>query len=101
MFLRDNRNKNIKKNNKILIIKFEKQANFLDGFNYTEIKDSYILNTLSDMQDKYGFKILKTNLKDCFYNSFIKLKCDKNDKFKIYSEFCNLLDGYIKNIDFK
>lgn len=71
-----------------------------DGeFSWTEITDSNILCVLSDLQEKYNFTIISLKLKDSLHESKIKIRCNKEDKNKIFINFCTKLSGEIENIE--
>ncbi len=65
------------------------------------ISNDYILGHLVKLQDKYDFDILSVSLKDIDKVSKIKIRCTKEDKSKIFVEFCIKLDKYICNFSFK
>lgn len=65
---------------------------------YKYVTDSYILSVLNSLQKEYDFKIISIHLKGCFYQSSIKIRCNREDKYKIFNAFCNVLDRHIENI---
>lgn len=81
-------------------LKFRKTYQFVDIGTWKEVTHGFLISTLVDLQKKYDFDIISTNLKDCFSNSYITIKCNKEDKCKIFSEYCSILSGEIENISF-
>lgn len=81
-------------------ISFKKSRyNWNGEFSWTETTDSNILCVLSDLQKKYNFTIISVKLKDSLHESKIKIKCDKEDKNKIFTDFCTNLSGKIENVE--
>lgn len=81
-------------------LKFRKTYQFVNWGVWKEITDASLMNVLLELQLKYDFDIVSTRFKDCFSNSYIKIECNKEDKRKIFSEYCLKLNGYIDNISF-
>ena len=83
-------------------MQFEKQCFPLNSYslNYKEVADNSLVSTLVGLQKKYEFKIISMNFQECFRKSTIKIKCKKEDKCKIFSEYCKLLGNNICNISF-
>ena len=70
----------------------------MDFESWKEVTDAHILYILSELQDKYNFEIITTKLKDTFDESQIVIKCNKEDKNKIFIDFCMKLSGQIEKI---
>lgn len=81
-------------------MKFKKTYQYVGHGNWKEITDGSLMSELFDLQEEYGFEIVSTSFKDCFYYSYIKIKCNKDDKSKIFGEYCSRLSGYIEDVSF-
>ena len=81
-------------------LKFRKAYQFVDFGVWKEVTDASLMNVLLALQQKYDFDIVSTKFKDCFGNSYITIKCNKEDKRKIFSEYCLKLNGQIDHISF-
>ena len=79
-------------------IRFKKSYQWVDFGSWKEVTDSHILYILSELQEKYNFEIIATKLKDTFNESKIVIKCNKEDKNKIFMNFCMKLSGKIEKI---
>lgn len=79
-------------------IKFNKKYQSVSWGVCKEVTDSYILYILRQLQGKYKFTVIKTKLKRCFYESYIIIRCTKDEKFDIFNEFCFRLNGKIENV---
>ena len=79
-------------------IRFKKSYQWVDSESWEEVTDSHILYILSELQEKYNFKIITAKLKDTFDESQIVIKCNKEDKYKIFMNFCMKLSGQIEEI---
>ena len=79
-------------------IRFKKSYQWADSESWEEVTDSHILYILSELQEKYNFEIITTKLKDTFGESQIVIKCNKEDKYKIFMNFCMKLSGQIEEI---
>lgn len=78
-------------------ISFRKHTN-----NFKYISDSGIINVLKHLQNEYyNFEIVKLNLKDCYGQSSIVIKCKRCDSYNIFLDFCSELDTWIKDIKFR
>lgn len=82
------------------ILKFQKSCQPVDYMNYRMVTDSCLMSVLLELQEKYGFEIISTDFKDVFEDSNIKIKCKKEDKHKIFGEYCVKLGKQICNISF-
>lgn len=69
-------------------------------YEHREISDAYLLSILLELQHKYYFDIISTRFNRSASTSYIKIKCDKSDKGKIFSDYCARLDGYIDSVSF-
>lgn len=87
-------------NRKKYKLKFRKSYQYVSWGTLKEVTDSALLNVLAKLQEKYNFEIISTKFKDCFDDSFVKIKCDKKDKNKIFGEFCNELNRKIERVSF-
>lgn len=77
-------------------IRFRKKYNYVTWGYWREVSDSYLLDILFKLQEKYNFEIISIRLKkhtDGF--SCIKIKCNKKDKQKIFTEYCIYLGNNI------
>lgn len=81
-------------------LKFNKTYQYVDWGAWKEITDASLMNVLLELQVKYDFDIVSTKFKDCFHDSYIEIKCNKEDKHKIFAEYCLKLSGKIENISF-
>ena len=81
-------------------ITFKKRYQSIGWGEWLEVSDSSIYEVLKALSEIYGFEIVKMKLKDCFGESFIKIKCNRSDKDKIFFDFCKKLGGEIENIKF-
>lgn len=81
-------------------LKFKKAYQHVDWGVWEEVTDASLMNVLLVLQQKYDFDIVSTKFKDCFGNSRITIKCNKEDKNKIFSEYCLKLNGKIDHISF-
>ena len=86
--------------NKRCKLKFRKTYQYVDWGSWKEVKDAYLISVLLELQSKYGFEIISTKFQDCFNDSYIKIKCNKEDKNKIFGEYCLRLNGQIEDISF-
>ena len=80
------------------IIRFEKSYQWVDFGSWKEVTDFHILYILSELQEKYNFEIISAKLKNTFDESEIVIKCNKEDKNKIFMDFCIKLSGQIEKI---
>lgn len=81
-------------------LKFRKSYQFVDFGVWKEVTDASLMNVLLALQQKYDFDIVSTKFKDFFDNSYIIIKCNKEDKRKVFSEYCLKLNGQIDHISF-
>ena len=81
-------------------LKFKKQYQAIDIGVWSEITDAALMYTLQKLQEKYNFEIVSVSFKDCFSYSCIKIKCHKDDRCKIFGEFCTMLNGQITAISY-
>ena len=81
-------------------MKFSKSYQFVNWGVHKEITDASLMSHLLQLQRKYKFEIVSTKFKNCFSNSYIKIKCNKEDKNKIFTDYCLSLNGYIEDISF-
>ena len=81
-------------------LKFRKQYLPLGIGVWEEITDSSLMTVLLHLQEKYNFEIVSFKFKDCFHRSHIKIKCNKDDRCKIFSEFCLILNRQITEIEY-
>ena len=58
------------------------------------------MSRLLQLQRKYNFEIISTSFKDFCDTSYIVIKCNKEDKNKIFTDYCLSLNGYIEEISF-
>ena len=79
-------------------IRFKKTYQWVDSESWEEVTDSYILYILSELQKKYNFEIITAKFKKAFDESEIVIKCNKEDKNKIFMDFCMKLSGQIEKI---
>lgn len=86
--------------NKKYTITFQKKYKSIGYGKWLEVEDSFICKVLSALSEVYDFQIIKIRLKDCFGKSYIQIKCNRNDKNKIFLTFCEKLDGEIEEINF-
>lgn len=77
-------------------MKFKKAYQRVDWDSWKEVKDSYLLSVLLELQEKYGFEIISYKFKGFTDFSYITIKCDKADKQKIFMEYCIRLDKQIE-----
>lgn len=70
------------------------------NFSWKEVTDSYLLSVLLEVQEKYGFEIISYKFKDCFGISHITIKCNREDKQKIFIEYCIKLNNYIREVSY-
>ena len=85
---------------RIYIIRFNKHGRCIDWGVVTEITDSSLIDVLSYLQEKYDFKIIKTKFRKYYDTSYIIIKCKKDDRYKIFAEFCSILNGKIDSVSF-
>lgn len=79
-------------------IKFIKSYQSTGLGTWREVTDSYILKVLKELQTKFKFEIISTKLRDCFHESKIVIKCDKECKNKIFMDFVNELSERITQV---
>lgn len=89
--------KNIFKKKKYTI-RFKKSYQWVDRGIYKEVTDAHILSVLLDLQKEYNFEIIATQLDDTMHESKIVIKCNKEDKNKIFIDFCMNLSGKIEKV---
>jgi hypothetical protein len=65
---------------------------------YTNIDNKYIIQVLQNIQKKYHFDIVSLKLETFGVYSEIIIRCAKEDKNKIFIEFCNTLGDNIEAI---
>lgn len=81
--------------------KFQKaQVYSGSSLRYETISDSYLLEKLQQLQNKYDFEIISVCIKDESYISTIVIKCAINDKSKIFSDYCIEVGKYICKVTF-
>lgn len=83
-------------------MKFRKSYQFVNWGVWKEITDASLMSRLLQLQRKYNFEIVATKFKDSLSNSYsyIKIKCNKEDKNKIFTDYCLSLNGCIEDISF-
>lgn len=81
-------------------LKFKKTYQYVDWGVWEEVTDASLMNVLLVLQQKYDFDIVSTKFKDCFATSHITIKCNKEDKCKIFSAYCLKFHGQIDHISF-
>lgn len=81
-------------------LKFSKSYKYIDDYNWSEVTDASLMTVLLKLQLKYNFEIVSVEFNNSLSDSYIKIKCNKKDKDKIFSEYCLTLSGYITNISF-
>ena len=86
--------------NKKYTLKFYKAYRHVDSRSYREVTNACLLSSLLELQERYDFQIISAELRDCFGESSITIKCKKEDKNKIFTEYCIKLDKYIDRILF-
>ena len=79
-------------------IRFKKSYQWVDSESWEEVTDSHILYILSELQERYNFEIITAKLKNTSDESEIVIKCNKEDKNKIFMDFCMKLSGQIEKI---
>ena len=86
-----------------MTISFKKAMTDISGYGwhtrYKLITDHAILDVVNNLKDKYDFKILYVKLEDNCSNSKIKLRCKKEEKYLILSDFSRELAGYIEDTE--
>lgn len=65
----------------------------------SKVTDAYLLSVLVELQEKYGFEIVSYNFKESGSFSRITIQCNKEDKHKIFAEYCIKLAGQIENLE--
>ena len=81
-------------------LEFKKRYQYVDWKSWKEVADSQLMSVLLELKSKYNFEIISTKFRDCFDNSYIKIKCNKEDKHKIFGEYCLRLSGNITDVSF-
>ena len=81
-------------------LKFKKTYQPVDYMSWKEVSDASLINVLLNLQEKYDFDIVSTKFGNCYCYSWIRIQCKKEDKSKIFSEYCVMLDGKIESISF-
>lgn len=67
---------------------------------WEEVTDSALMEVLLRLQEKYDFKILSVKFRNCFATSYIKIKCSKEDRVKIFGYFCTILGKNITEVTY-
>lgn len=81
-------------------LKFSKSYKYIDDYNWSEVTDGSLMAVLLKLQSKYNFEIVSVKFNNSLSDSYIKIKCNKEDKNKIFNEYCLTLNKYITNISF-
>ena len=81
-------------------IKFQKKCFSVTPISWEEVNDNSLISVLVELQKIYEFEIISYKLEDCFHTSSITIKCNKEDKNKIFCKYCSLLDMYIHKISY-
>lgn len=81
-------------------LKFKKTCQFVGWGAWKEVADASLMRALLKLQEKYDFDIVSTKFKNCFNDSYITVKCNKEDKHKIFLAYCLMLDGQIEEVSF-
>lgn len=81
-------------------LKFKKEYQYVKWGTWKQVTDAYLMYILLELQKKYNFEIVYIKFKDCFYNSCIKIRCNKGDKYKIFNEYCAILNKQITEVSF-
>ena len=76
-------------------LKFRKSSVWKNGAWY-DVKDASIMKYLKELQDEYNFTILKMNLTS--YDCTVIIRCNKADKYKIFTDFCTKVGEYIEHV---
>lgn len=79
-------------------IEFHKRSVRKNNQWYT-MRDTFAMQTLRDLQEKYRFEILQMDLKS--YTCTVTIRCHKNDRLKIFTDFCSEIGEYIENVNMK
>lgn len=82
------------------ILKFRKSYQYKGLGTWSEVKDVYLMLILLTLQLEYDFEIISTEFRSFYEDSYIKIKCKKEDKNNIFGEYCLRLNKYIGNISF-
>ena len=82
-------------------IRFKKKYIPVGHGTWKSIKDDEIIVVLMDLKKEIDFEIRKIHIQDCFSDSWIVIKCKKENWLDIYANFFRLLSGYVTNADFK
>mgnify|MGYP003294054089 CR=1 FL=1 len=82
-------------------IKFVKSYQFVDIGVWYELRDSYVLRVLRELETQFDFDLISVRLRDCFHQSKIVIRCSKVDKNKIFMEFIRKLSGQIEQIKYR
>ena len=81
-------------------LEFEKlyhPSTFISG---KSVQSGWLLRLMYELKYKYDFDIIKANICEPYNISEIKIKCYKEDKGKIFTEFCISAQNEIENINF-
>ena len=81
-------------------MKFKKKYHYVDWGAWSEVTDYYLLSVLLELQEEYDFEIVSTKFKNCFNFSRIKIKCNKEDKLKIFMTYYLRLGNDIEKFSF-
>ena len=79
-------------------IRFYKYMEVIDRRTYKLVSDSFIMETIDKLKEKYGFTIVSVILGDEIRMSEISLKCSQADRDAIFIEFCKLMSYKITGV---
>lgn len=82
-------------------LKFKKRKfdDYHRYYDYKVITDHSLLMPIIRLQQDYDFEIVSTKFNVIGHN-YIKIKCKKEDKRKIFTAYCLELADYIENISY-
>lgn len=81
-------------------LRFKKTRQNLRFDTWHEVSDAFLISSLQKLQLKYDFDVKSTKIKNSFADSYITIKCKKEDKNKIFTDYCLLLRNNITQVSF-
>lgn len=83
------------------VLKFKKTNIWINSNQFEEVADFVIIEEIQKLQEQFNFEILDIRIHSSLCMSYIKIKCKKEDKIKIMSNFYISLKDQVREVSIK